>query len=86
MELPSQMYWNNTHIREKDFQREECVVFVVVYRRERDKRERGVLLRVCVFRSNVRERRKEEAREGSPRFGLLSVPLGIGIISLSLSP
>ena len=32
----------------------------------------------------VRERRKEEACKGSPRFGLLSVPLAIGIISLSL--
>ena len=45
---------------------------------------------VCVsLRSRVttcvRERREEEARKGSPRFGLLSVPLGIGIISLSLS-
>ena len=56
-----------------------------VQTRERDIKERGVLfLRVCVFRSNVRERRKEEARKGSPRFGLSSVHLGIGIISLSL--
>ena len=39
------MYWNNTHIREKDFQREECVVFVVVYRRARE-RDKSVLLLV----------------------------------------
>ena len=61
---------------------------MVVYRRERerDKRERGVLLRESVFsvRTFERDERRRRVRKGSPRFGLLSVHLGIGIISLSL--
>jgi hypothetical protein len=55
-------------------------------REERDKRERRSLLRESVFsvrRTFERDERKE-ARKGSPRFGLLSVHLGIGLISLSL--
>ena len=56
--------------------------------REREIKERGVLLRESVFssvrRTFERDERRRRVRKGSPRFGLLSVHLGIGRISLSL--